>query len=107
MPKFLNTLGNSTLGVGLCGRCSKKFPLGELHPDRNTPGLMVCDKDNDEFDPYRLPALQDDRLILPFTRPDVPLDGTNDPINVLLAFLVTQDFEYFITEDDDYLIPSP
>ena len=77
MPKFLDTRGNSTLGIGICGRCSGKFPLHELHPDPNTPGLKVCRDDLDVLDPYRLPARQPDRIVLPFTRPDVPLhDGT-------------------------------
>lgn len=73
MPRFLDTSGNATLGIGVCGRCSQKFPLGELMPDRNYPGLMVCAKDRDDFDPYRLPARQPDRIVLPFTRPDTPL----------------------------------
>ena len=73
MPVFLNTLGNSTLGIGICDRCKFKRPLGKLGPDGNTPGLMVCqDKSGckDEYDPWRLPAIQDDRINLPFVRPD-------------------------------------
>lgn len=73
MSIFLDTQGQSTLGVALCARCSKKFPLGDLSPDRNSPGLMVCKADNDEFDPYRLPARQPDNIVLPFVRPDIPL----------------------------------
>lgn len=73
MPKFLDTRGNTTLGVGLCDRCHRKFPLGELHPDPNSPGLRVCRKDMDQFDPYRLPARQPDQITLPFVRPDEPL----------------------------------
>lgn len=74
MGWFLNTRGRATLGIGICARCSLKFPLEELSPDRNSPGLMVCKADNDEFDPYRLPARQPDNITLPFTRPDVDLD---------------------------------
>lgn len=73
MPLFLNTLGRDTLGIGICDRCKMRFPLGMLKPDRNTPGLKVCDKDNDEFDPYRLPSPGSDHINLPFTRPDEPL----------------------------------
>jgi len=73
MSIFLDTKGKATLGIGICDRCKRKFPLGELKPDRNSPGLRVCKDDNDEFDPYRLPPRQADRLVLPFTRPDVPL----------------------------------
>ena len=51
MPRFLDTRGNHELGIGICDRCKMKFPIVDLHEDRNTPGLYVCDKDNDEFDP--------------------------------------------------------
>lgn len=79
MPRFLNTLGRSTLGIGICDRCKFKFSLDELRPDGNIPGLRVCEDCCDEFDPWRLPPNVDDRINLPFTRPDVniatqPLD---------------------------------
>lgn len=73
MPQYLDPTGNSTYGIAICGRCSKKFFLHELSPDPNTPGLMVCEADRDDFDPYRLPARQAEDISLPFTRPDVPL----------------------------------
>jgi hypothetical protein len=100
MPRFLNTRGNTTLAIGICGRCSIKMPLADLLPDPNSPGLLVCEKDRDQYDPYRLPARQPDNIVLPFTRPDTPI-GT-DPAGV-----ITQDDNYFlITEDgEDYLEP--
>ena len=104
MPVFLNTLGNSTLGIGICDRCKFKRPLGALGPDGNTPGLMVCqDKPGckDEFDPWRLPALQDDRINLPFVRPDEDI-ALPVPPTVYDPFRVTQDDEYRTTQDDDY-----
>jgi hypothetical protein len=70
---FLDTTGNNTLGIGICGRCSFKFPLDMLKPDPNVPGLMVCAADRDDFDPYRLPARSPDKINLPFVRPDTPL----------------------------------
>ncbi len=73
MTLFLDTRGNTSLAVGICGRCSRKMPIGELHPDRNSPGLLVCWEDNDEYDPWRLPARPPDRIALRFARPDVPL----------------------------------
>jgi hypothetical protein len=99
MPRFLNTRGNTTLAIGICGRCSIKMPLDQLLPDPNYPGLLVCEKDRDQYDPYRLPARQPDNILLPFLRPDVPL-ATNP------AGFITQNSEQFlITEDsDDYLI---
>lgn len=75
MSLYLDTRGQSTLGIGLCARCSRKFPLNELYSDPNSPGLKVCEADLDVLDPYRLPPRQPDSLVLPFVRPDVPLDG--------------------------------
>ena len=68
MPIYLNTTGNPTLGVAVCDRCRKKFPLGALRADPNAPGLMVCDADRDQFDPYRLPPRQAENITLPFVR---------------------------------------
>ena len=73
MPVYLDTRGKSVLSVGICGRCSRKFSLDDLKSDPNSPGLMVCSVDLDQFDPYRLPARQPDQITLRFTRPDVPL----------------------------------
>jgi hypothetical protein len=99
MPRYLNTRGNTTLAIGICGRCSIKMPLADLMPDPNYPGLLVCERDRDQYDPYRLPARQPDNILLPFLRPDVPL-ATNP------AGVIAQNSEQFlITEDsDDYLI---
>jgi hypothetical protein len=71
---FLDPRGHSTYGIALCGRCSRKFFLDELHMDPNSPGLMVCIADLDVLDPYRLPARQTENITLPFIRPDTPLD---------------------------------
>jgi hypothetical protein len=73
MSRYLDTRGRSTLAVGICGRCSRKFSLDDLHPDPNSPGLRVCRADLDDFDPYRLPARPADKLTLRFVRPDDPL----------------------------------
>lgn len=78
MPIFLDTTGNTTLGVALCARCSRKFPLGELQPDPNSPGLMCCPEDLDDLDPYRLPPRGPDNMTLPFVRPDLPLAPGDD-----------------------------
>lgn len=100
MPLYLDTTGHSTLAIGICGRCSRKFPLDELVEDGNAPGLRVCKADRDEYDPYRLPARQPENITLQFARPDVSL--ATDP-----AGLVTQDDNYFLTTEDseDYLLP--
>jgi hypothetical protein len=99
MPRYLNTRGHTTLAIGICGRCSIKMPLDKLLPDPNYPGLLVCEKDRDQYDPYRLPARQPDNILLPFLRPDVPL-ATNPA-----GFIAQNEEQFLITEDnDDYLI---
>jgi len=100
MPRWINTRGRTTLAIGICGRCSIKMPLDALHPDNNYPGLLVCDKDRDQLDPYRLPARQPDNIVLPFTRPDTPIP--TNPTGV-----IAENGDYFvITEDgEDYLLP--
>jgi hypothetical protein len=70
---FVDTRGQPTYGVGLCGRCSAKLPLIELHSDPNSPGLMVCRDDLDVLDPWRLPARETEDINLPFVRPDTPI----------------------------------
>jgi hypothetical protein len=40
-------------------------------PDPNFPGMRVCKDDKDNFDPWRLPALQTENIALRFPRPDV------------------------------------
>ena len=98
MPLYLDTRGRSTLGIGLCARCSRKMSLDDLHSDPNFPGLMVCVADLDDFDPYRLPARQTEDITLRFVRPDESI-ATN-PAGVISEdgdyFLVTEDFEEFL-----------
>jgi hypothetical protein len=59
---------------------------------------MVCDVDRDEFDPYRLPARQPEKITLPFTRPDTPIP--TNPSGVITEsgnqFIVTENFDDFI-----------
>jgi hypothetical protein len=100
MAKYLNTRGNANLAIGICSRCSRKFPIGDLMPDNNYPGLRVCKDDLDMLDPYRLPARQPDNILLPFLRPDTPL-GTNP------NGLVVENDDYFmiVEENQEYLEP--
>jgi len=70
MSRFIDPSGESTYGLGICARCSRKFRLAELHPDPNLPNLMVCDEDTDQYDPYRLAPRAEDQVVLPFVRPD-------------------------------------
>mgnify|MGYP003673999028 FL=1 len=98
MSVYLDTRGRSTLAIGICGRCSRKFSLDDLYSDPNYPGLRVCKDDLDQYDPYRLPARQPEKIALLFARPDTPI-GT-DPLG-----LPTEDDSYFlITEDSDFYL---
>ena len=70
MSRFIDPSGESTYGLALCARCSRKFVLADLSPDPNYPALMVCKDDTDEYDPYRLAPRAEDTVVLPFNRPD-------------------------------------
>ena len=92
---FLDPTGQPTYGIGICGRCSRKMLLSALEPDPNFPGLMVCEADRDQYDPYRLAPRAPDKIVLPFNRPDTPV--TTRPAGVIQE----QGDEFFITEDGD------
>lgn len=95
MSRFIDPTGEPTYGIGLCARCSRKFPLAELQPDPNYPGLMVCEDDRDDYDPYRLAPRAPDKIVLPFVRPDTP-------INTRPAGLIQEaGDEFIITESGD------
>ena len=92
---FLDPTGEPTYGIGICARCSRKFLLAKLKPDPNYPALMVCDADRDEYDPYRLAPRRPDQVVLPFNRPDTP-------VNTNPAGLIQEAGNQFIvTENDD------
>jgi hypothetical protein len=78
MSIFIDTTGESNFGIGICDRCSCKFPLTKLYSDPNTPGLKVCIEDLDDYDPYRLPARKTENITLRFVRPDVPIDDLQE-----------------------------
>ena len=71
MPVYLDTRGNSVLSVAVCDRCNRKMAYIDLFPDPNFPGMRVCKEDLDQFDPWRLPAIQTENIALRFPRPDV------------------------------------
>ena len=93
MSLFVDPAGESTFGIGLCARCSRKLRLAELAPDPNYPNLMVCREDSDDYDPYRLAPRAEDQVVLPFVRPDTPI--TTNP-----SGLVTQDGTQFVVSED-------
>lgn len=93
MTRFIDPSGESTYGIGLCARCSRKFRLAELAPDPNYPALMVCREDSDDYDPYRLAPRKEDQIVLPFVRPDTPIPTAP-------SGLITQDGTQFIVSED-------
>lgn len=93
MSVFLDPSGQPTYGIAICGRCSRKMLLSDLSPDPNYPGLMVCEEDRDQYDPYRLAPRRTDQIVLPFNRPDTPIN--THPAGVIQE----AGDEFFITED--------
>ena len=93
MSLYIDVSRETTFGIAICGRCQLKFKLAELSPDPNMPGLMVCKKDIDQYDPYRLPPPGPDRIALPFTRPEVP-------ISIQQSGLIEEQGEEFIVTED-------
>jgi hypothetical protein len=98
MSLFIDTSGEPTLGIGICARCSRKFKLAELMPDPNSPGLMVCRDDVDQYDPYRLAPRAPDQIVLPFTRPDTSV--ATRPAGLIQEagdeFIITEDGESYL-----------
>lgn len=93
MSTFIDPCGEPTYGLGICGRCSRKFVLSELVSDPNSPGLKVCREDVDQYDPYRLAPRAEDKITLPFNRPDTP-------VTVRPSGIVSQDGTQFIVSED-------
>ncbi len=109
MPRYLATRGRTKISIAICARCSRKFPWTELMPDPNAPGLMVCKKDRDQFDPWRLPPRAPEPLTLPWARPDVSLAPGPYAVPVLPLqvglevapneLLATEDYEAIAGDD--------
>ena len=101
MPLYLNTTGLPHLTVALCDRCRRKFPIGELHPDPNLPGLMVCAADRDFYDPYKLPPRVAEGITPPFIRRE--FDIATNPGGAISedgnSFLISEDGDYFLIYD--------
>lgn len=99
MSVYLDTRGRTWLGIALCDRCHRKFPIDMLWSDRNSPGLKVCEADLDELDPYRLPARAAERITLPFARPDISV--ATDAGGMITededSFIITEDGDSFLT----------
>ena len=73
MPRYLPVSSHGKVAVAICGRCGLKYQYNELKPDRNAPGLRVCNDCCDDKDPYKLPARRSEKITLQYPRPDEPL----------------------------------
>lgn len=81
MPRFLNTIGNSSLSIFICDHCHMKRPYSDMRPDGNIPALKVCSEGcSDQFDPYRLPARQTEKISIRFPRPDVSVIAAHNAL---------------------------
>ena len=80
MPVYIDTRGNSVLSVAICDRCNRKFAYVDLMPDPNAPGMRVCKEDLDQYDPWRLPAIQPENITLRHPRPDVSIARTDSQL---------------------------
>jgi len=102
MPVYLDTRGNSVLSVAICDRCSRKFPYVDLMPDPNFPGMRVCKVDLDQFDPWRLPAIQPENITLRHPRPDVSLAPNNSLLNTQGGANQTTQYDNFFIQGTPY-----
>lgn len=69
-----------------------------LRADGNSPGLRVCQDCFDPKNPWRLPPIQPDAIILKFPRPDTPLDAGvpySDITNPVNPVPPASDFPFF------------
>ena len=81
MPKWLDTRGNTVLSIAICDRCKMKRAYSDLRPDGNIPAIRVCGNGcSDQFDPYRLPARQPEKISIRFPRPDADVAENQDAI---------------------------
>ena len=80
MPIYIDPRGNSVLSVAICDRCNRKMAYVDLMPDPNAPGMRVCKEDLDQYDPWRLPAIQPENITLRHPRPDVSLARTDSQL---------------------------
>lgn len=100
MPMFISTQGNQKVAIAICSRCSCKFPYTDLSPDPNYPGLLVCDDDLDNLDPWRLPSRETENITLDHPRPDltltpgpmfVPVAPLQEVINIETGYIIAVD----------------
>jgi hypothetical protein len=58
-----------------------KRPYSDMRPDGNIPAIKVCSEScSDQFDPYRLPPRQPEKITIRFPRPDLDIAENHDAI---------------------------
>lgn len=87
---YINPRGRSTYGLGICQRCQRVFSLDDLTQDDQS-GLILCRKDIDDYDPWRLPMRAPDPIALRFYSPDTPMDDNPSNVGVVSALAPTPD----------------
>jgi hypothetical protein len=70
MPKYIDVTSKVRWSVAICDRCRFKFAYDDLSPDGDKPGMRVCEKCNDEKDPWALPPRRTEDITLRHPRPD-------------------------------------
>lgn len=87
--------------IAICDRCSCKRPYQILVADGNSPGLRVCgDRDcRDPKNPWRLPPIKTDNIILKYPRPDTPLYPFAENNLPIAAYVTEDESQYYVTED--------
>lgn len=71
-----SVFASGDIAIAVCDRCRRKVPYRDLVPDGNSPGLRVSKSHKgcwDEKDPWRLPPIQPDAMVLRHPRPDTDL----------------------------------
>lgn len=106
MSVYLDTRGNSVLSVAICDRCNRKFAYVDLMPDPNFPGMRVCKDDLDQFDPWRLPAIQPENITLRHPRPDVSIAVQPNLLNTQGAPNQVEQYDNLFIEGTPYGIPG-
>lgn len=66
--------GGSSVAVAICDRCQMKKHYDDLKPDRENPGMRVCNACNDSPDPYKKPPRQPEVITLRYPRPEKDLE---------------------------------
>jgi hypothetical protein len=58
-----------------------KRAYSDMRADGNIPAIKVCSEScSDQFDPYRLPARQSEKITIRFPRPDTDVAENHDNI---------------------------